>query len=65
MLYKLCAWFHILLNGGQTLVYFMVEVVKGSPVSDSAQIAGYKVGFVMLVGLMLVATFNDLTRAFL
>ncbi len=52
------------LDGGH-LVYFMVEVVKGSPVSDSAQIAGYKVGFVMLVGLMLVATFNDLTRAFL
>ncbi|MDE0763788.1 MAG: RIP metalloprotease RseP [Cellvibrionales bacterium] len=52
------------LDGGH-LVYYMVEVVKGSPVSDKVQIAGYKVGFTLLVGLMVVATFNDLTRAFL
>jgi regulator of sigma E protease len=52
------------LDGGH-LVYYMVEVVKGSPVSDKVQVAGYKVGFTLLVGLMVVATFNDLTRAFL
>lgn len=52
------------LDGGH-LVYYMVEVVKGSPVSEKVQVAGYKVGFAMLLGLMVVATFNDLTRAFL
>ena len=52
------------LDGGH-LVYYMVEVVKGSPVSEKIQVAGYKVGFAMLLGLMVVATFNDLTRAFL
>ena len=51
------------LDGGH-LLYCLIELVKGSPVSDQVQILGYKVGFVMLVGLMIFATFNDLTRPF-
>ncbi|MDG2018198.1 MAG: RIP metalloprotease RseP [Porticoccaceae bacterium] len=51
------------LDGGH-LVYCMVEWVKGSPVSDQVQIIGYKIGFFLLVGLMIFATFNDLTRPF-
>jgi regulator of sigma E protease len=51
------------LDGGH-LVYCIVEWVKGSPVSDHVQIIGYKIGFFLLVGLMLFATFNDLTRPF-
>jgi regulator of sigma E protease len=51
------------LDGGH-LVYCLVEWVKGSPVSDHVQIIGYKIGFFLLVGLMLFATFNDLTRPF-
>ena len=51
------------LDGGH-LMYYLIEVVKGSPVSDQVQIVGYKVGFVMLIGLMIFATYNDLTRPF-
>ena len=51
------------LDGGH-LMYCLVEWVKGSPVSDHIQMIGYKIGFFLLVGLMLFATFNDLTRPF-
>jgi regulator of sigma E protease len=51
------------LDGGH-LVYCVVEWVKGSPVSDNVQIIGYKIGFFLLVSLMIFATFNDLTRPF-
>jgi regulator of sigma E protease len=51
------------LDGGH-LMYYLIEVVKGSPVSDQIQIVGYKVGFVMLIGLMIFATYNDVTRTF-
>jgi regulator of sigma E protease len=51
------------LDGGH-LVYCVVEWVKGSPVSTEVQLIGFKVGFFLLVGLMVFATFNDLTRPF-
>ena len=51
------------LDGGH-LVYCVVEWVKGSPVSTEIQLMGYKIGFFLLVGLMVFATFNDLTRPF-
>ena len=51
------------LDGGH-IVYYLIEVVKGSPVSDTVQIVGYKVGFFMLMGLMVFATYNDVMRAF-
>ena len=51
------------LDGGH-LMYYLIEVVKGSPVSDQIQMMGYKVGFAMLMGLMIFATYNDVTRTF-
>ena len=51
------------LDGGH-LLYCLIEWVKGSPVSDQVQMFGYKIGFLLLVGLMIFATFNDLTRPF-
>jgi len=51
------------LDGGH-IVYYLIEVVKGSPVSDTVQIVGYKLGFFMLMGLMVFATYNDVMRAF-
>jgi len=51
------------LDGGH-LVYYLVEIVKGSPVSDSVQLVGYKIGFFMLMGLMVFATYNDVMRSF-
>ena len=51
------------LDGGH-LMYYFIEVIKGSPVSDRIQMVGYKVGFSMLMGLMVFATYNDITRPF-
>ena len=45
-------------------MYIILEMLKGSPVSESVQVAGYKIGFAMLMGLMFYATFNDLMRPF-
>ena len=51
------------LDGGH-LMYYMIEIVKGSPVSDRFQKMGYQAGFTMLIGLMLFATYNDVMRPF-
>ncbi|MDN3518385.1 RIP metalloprotease RseP [Aquisalimonas lutea] len=50
-----------ILDGGH-LLYFAVEGIKGSPVSEQAQAAGQQIGILMLVLLMGVAFYNDLAR---
>ncbi|HUG72773.1 MAG TPA: RIP metalloprotease RseP [Steroidobacteraceae bacterium] len=52
-----------ILDGGQ-VVYQLVEWIKGSPLSERAQIVGQQVGIGMLVLLMGVALFNDVLRQF-
>ncbi len=49
------------LDGGH-LVYCLIEMVKGSPVSERVQMLGYQAGLVILVGVMLLALYNDLNR---
>ncbi|GKT12360.1 MAG: regulator of sigma E protease [Thiomicrorhabdus sp.] len=49
------------LDGGH-LVYYLVEMVKGSPVSEQVVGAGQKLGLVLIVGLTFVALFNDVLR---
>lgn len=49
------------LDGGHLLYYF-IEVIKGSPLPDVAQEMGQRVGIVLLIMLMGLALFNDLTR---
>ncbi len=49
------------LDGGH-LFYYLIEVVKGSPVSEKIQLAGYQVGLVMVMGLMVLALYNDVMR---
>ena len=49
------------LDGGH-LLYYLIELVKGSPVSDQAQIAGQYFGLMALAGLMSLAFFNDILR---
>jgi regulator of sigma E protease len=51
------------LDGGH-IVYYLIEIVKGSPVSDRVQMVGFKVGFFLLAGLMVFATYNDVMRSF-
>jgi regulator of sigma E protease len=50
-----------LLDGGQ-IVYQMVEAVKGSPLSERAQLFGQQVGIALLVVLMSLAFYNDISR---
>ena len=50
-----------LLDGGQ-VVYQAVEAVKGSPLSDRAQLFGQQVGIALLVVLMSLAFYNDISR---
>jgi regulator of sigma E protease len=49
------------LDGGH-LMYYLIEWVKGSPVSDRAQMAGQYFGLVALAGLMSLAFINDILR---
>ncbi|MEO6075960.1 MAG: RIP metalloprotease RseP [Dokdonella sp.] len=49
------------LDGGHLLFYF-IELIKGSPVSERAQMAGQTIGMVLLVGLMGLAIYNDILR---
>ena len=50
-----------ILDGGH-LLYYLIELIKGSPVSESTQIAGQYVGLMMLVALMGLAFYNDILR---
>jgi len=52
-----------MLDGGH-LMYYLAEAVKGSPVSDQTQLMGQKIGIAMLLGLMVVAFYNDILRLF-
>ncbi|MEJ8568976.1 RIP metalloprotease RseP [Elongatibacter sediminis] len=49
------------LDGGH-FMYYLIEWVKGSPVSDRAQMAGQYFGLVALAGLMSLAFVNDILR---
>jgi regulator of sigma E protease len=50
-----------ILDGGH-LLYYLIEWVKGSPLSERALIAGQYVGMALLVTLMSVAFYNDILR---
>ncbi len=50
-----------LLDGGQVL-YQVIEGIKGSPLSERMQILGQQVGIALLVLLMSLAFYNDLSR---
>jgi len=49
------------LDGGQ-IVYQLIELVKGSPLSERAQIIGQQIGLVVLLLLMTFAFYNDIAR---
>ncbi len=52
-----------MLDGGH-LMYYLVEMVKGSQVSETIQLQGQKIGIMLLAGLMLLAFYNDIQRLF-
>ena len=52
-----------LLDGGH-LLYYLIELVKGSPLSERAMAAGQYVGLALLAGLMGLAFYNDILNNF-
>jgi len=49
------------LDGGH-LMYYIVEIIKGRPVSERALEIGQRVGMVLLFTLMAIAIYNDIHR---
>ena len=49
------------LDGGH-LLYYLIELVKGSPVGERVLVAGQYVGLAMLASLMGLAFYNDILR---
>ena len=50
-----------ILDGGH-LFYYLIEIIKGSPVSETIEVVGQKIGMALLFGLMSIAIYNDLLR---
>lgn len=50
-----------MLDGGQ-IVYQLAEGIKGSPMSERAQLIGQQMGILLLLALMSFAFYNDISR---
>lgn len=51
------------LDGGH-LLYYLMEAVKGSPLSLKTEMAGQRIGIALILALMSFAIYNDLMRLF-
>ncbi len=51
------------LDGGH-IVYYVIELIRGKPLSESIQIAGFNIGLLLLLGFMVLAIGNDISRLF-
>ncbi len=49
------------LDGGH-LLYLSIEVIKGKPVSEPIQILAYQFGLALVIGLSVLAMYNDIMR---
>ena len=45
-------------------MFYLIELIKGSPVSEAAQLLGQRIGIIILLMLMSLAFYNDLARLF-
>ena len=43
-------------------MYYMFEIIRGSPLSDKVMILGQKIGLSLLLTLMIFAIYNDINR---
>ena len=48
-----------LLDGGH-LLFYAIEAARGKPLSERAQEVGFRIGFALVVMLMIFATYNDI-----
>lgn len=51
------------LDGGH-LLFYLVEMIRGKPLSEKIQTLGLKLGVTLVVGVMMLAMYNDLSRLF-
>jgi len=51
------------LDGGH-IVYHLIELIRGKPLSDGVQMVGLNIGLVLLAGFMVLAIGNDISRLF-
>ena len=49
------------LDGGH-LLYYLIELAKGSPLGERAMVAGQYIGLALLAGLMGLAFYNDILQ---
>ena len=49
-----------ILDGGH-LFFYLMEALRGKPVPEQAQEFGYRIGFGLILGLMVFATWNDVS----
>jgi regulator of sigma E protease len=50
-----------MLDGGH-LLYYLIETIKGGPVSETFEVRGQQIGVMILALLMMIALFNDFQR---
>ncbi|WDR05901.1 RIP metalloprotease RseP [Devosia rhodophyticola] len=53
-----------MLDGGH-LVYYLFEAIRGRPLSQRVQEAGFRIGFALVLALMVFTLFNDTLFAYL
>ena len=51
------------LDGGH-IVFYTIELIRGKPLSERMQEFGVRLGLTLMLGLMVLAFFNDITRLF-
>jgi len=49
------------LDGGH-LMFYTIELLAGRPVPEKVQILGYQLGLFMVLGIMMLALYNDIAR---
>jgi regulator of sigma E protease len=50
-----------MLDGGH-LVYYVLEALRGKPLGPEAQEWGFRIGFSLVIALMVIGTWNDVVR---
>ncbi len=50
-----------MLDGGH-LFFYLIEIIKGSPVSEAVESVGQRIGLAILMMLMTIAIYNDILR---
>ena len=52
-----------LLDGGH-LLFYAFEAMRGRPLSERTQEIGFRIGFAIVLMLLVFATYNDISRIF-